>query len=126
MHPHTDPRNPLAPAAEAPGLDQQILRALESKPVSTIPADFAARIAAQAAAIPMRARIHPDPTRTPRYGLTAAWSSLIVLSIAIFLLSPASLTLHAPTPLLAVECVLLAQLLALALWLASPRFPGRV
>jgi hypothetical protein len=123
MHPYADSRNPLAPLDADVSLDQQILHALESKPSPAIPADFAARIAAQTSTIPIATR--PGPTRAPRYGLIAAWSSLIVLSIAIFLLSPASLTLHAPAPLLIIESVLILQLLALSLWLASPRFPGR-
>ena len=123
MHSHPDPRSPLGSFDADVTVDQQILHALESKPNPAIPADFAARIAAKASTIstPTRAL----STRAPRYGLIAAWSSLIVLSVAIFFLSPASLTLHAPAPLLIIECVLILQLLALSLWLASPRFPGR-
>jgi hypothetical protein len=100
---------------------QAILEALEAKPAPAIPADFAARIAALAQSQPP-----PRLARPTHYGQTAARACLIVLAIAILALTPATLTpgtLHL-SPLVLVQALLITQLLALALWLGSRRFPG--
>jgi hypothetical protein len=103
-----------------PALYPAMLEALEARPVVTIPADFATRMARMAQAQPVK---RPRP-RT-HYGQAAAWVSLLVLAVVVVVLSPAMtsgpLSL---TPIAAIEYLLIAQLLALALWLGTRSFPG--
>ena len=73
---------PRQPAAE---LDGRLTAALEHKPVPQIPADFAARVAARAAAQPVRRR-----RDLPRFGSTIALISLSIATAALFALAPYS------------------------------------
>jgi hypothetical protein len=104
-----------------PALYPALLEALESKPHPSIPTDFAARMAQRARTEPV-----PRPRTRTHYGQTAAWLSLIVLTAVVVALAPTTISTGALTitPLAAVEYVLLAQLLALALWLGTRTFPG--
>ena len=112
-----------------PDLERQILEALESRPAPAIPADFAARMALRTRDLsPASTSLAMLPThqqRTPHYGRSAAWASLVVLAAVTLYLSPglASQT-HGFSPLLLIQSILLLQLLALGLWLGSRLFPG--
>jgi hypothetical protein len=75
------PQNGFAPAVEA-ALERRIDAALERKPAPHITADFAARVAAQAVALPRR-RSHALPV-----GRTIAWISAAALGCALFALAP--------------------------------------
>lgn len=93
-------------------LEASIERALQSAPQPLVPADFAARVAAKAAALPRRAA-HPRA----RYGRVIAMLAAAVLAVSLFVVAP-----HAAPSFLNirfdVELAFLAQLCALAYWLA--------
>lgn len=104
-----------------PALYPALLEALESKPHPTIPTDFAARMGRLALSQPA-----PRPVTPSHYGLTAAWLSLAVLTVVVVALAPSTMSSGtlSLTPMATLEYVLLAQLLALALWLGTRTFPG--
>ena len=104
-----------------PALYPAMLEALECKPAVTIPADFATRMARMAQAQPVK-----RPRHRTHYGQAAAWVSLLVLAVVVVVLSPATMTSEPLnlTPIAAIEYLLIAQLLALALWLGTRSFPG--
>lgn len=71
-------------------LDARVTAALEHKPELQIPADFAARIAAHAAAQPQRRR-----RAVPRFGSMMALFSVPLAALALFALAPHTApTLH--------------------------------
>ena len=91
--------------------DAALTTALERAPKSAVPHDFAARV---------RAALPPQsaPRRSERTTRVAALAAAIVLTIALFLIAPhtspsfASLNFD-------IELLVLAQLLAIACWLAA-------
>jgi hypothetical protein len=94
-------------------LDERIARALERVPVVTIPAGFAARVAAQ---VPMRREM---AARSARYGLMSMRISMAVLVIA--LIAVAMHTTGRGVFGIALEWVLCAELVTLAVWLSGVR-----
>lgn len=112
---------PLSHPALDPAMEAAMLEALEFKPHPAIPTDFAARMTLLAKSEPVR-----RPRARTHYGQTAAWLSLAVLTAVVVALAPATMssaTLNL-TPLGVLEYLLLAQLIALALWLGTRTFPG--
>jgi hypothetical protein len=101
------PMNPGAPS-QTPGqeLDQRIVRALETAPEIRIPADFAARVAAQ-----LPARRRPVSLTRTRYGQSATLIGLVVTLATLVLLATRG---HAAFGLL--ESLLFTQFIALAVW----------
>jgi len=95
-------------------LDAAITRALDTQPIPTIPANFAARVAASLPA--------PTPVRPPSYvRRSAAIASGIILLVVLFALAP-----HAAPSFINlsfdVELLILAQLAAIAWFLTrSPQ-----
>ena len=86
-------------------LDQRIVGALETAPETRIPADFAARVAAQ---LPVRRPVSLTPTR---YGQSATLIALVGTLVALLLLATRG---HTAFGLL--ESLLFAQFIALAVW----------
>jgi hypothetical protein len=92
-------------------MDARLLRALETRPKMSIPADFAARVARQ---LPER----PPVLLTPRYyGRNAMVICMVVLVAALL-----ALALHGAgnSPLwVALEWIVCAQIVSLAVWLGK-------
>ena len=65
--------------------DARLDAALARAPQPQVPADFAARVAARAAALPLRRR-----ARFTQFGPALAWASLLLLPVALFALAPHS------------------------------------
>jgi hypothetical protein len=120
MRPNEKADEPMQHDAD-PALYPAMLEALEVKPNPAIPGDFAARMARMAQAQPVK-RMQPQT----HYGQAAAWISLLVLAVVVAVLSPATTAANplSPTPLVLLEYILIAQMLALALWLGTRSFPG--
>jgi len=103
-----------------PALYPAILEALESKPHPEVPIDFAARMALLTKTQPVS-----RPRAQTHYGQSAAWLCLMVLTAVVVALAPSTMSSGLTiTPLAILEYTLLAQLLALALWLGTRTFPG--
>ena len=94
-------------------LEERVTRALEQAPNVTIPADFAARVAAQ---VPVRPRV---AVRVPRYGLLAAQIGMGVLVFALVVVAMHSTGRGVFG--IALEWVLCAELVALAVWLGGAK-----
>ena len=119
---HDQPINSLPPepttaeVSEAAILDQRLVIALETTPTLWIPADFAARVARQLPAP------RPVAVTTTHYGDNA-----ILVGILVTLLALVAAVLrsggHAAFGL--VESFLLAEFLALAVWLSVRRYSLR-
>jgi hypothetical protein len=103
--------NKLMPPREL-SADGRITAALEQKPELQIPADFAAKVAARAAAQPLHRR-----RPTPRFGRLIALLSVPLAAIALFALAP-----HAAPNLYNLsfdaELALLAELAFIGWWLS--------
>lgn len=113
-------QNNTPPALEPmPSLSPRIEAALAHGAEPQIPADFAAKVAARAVAHPTRRRL-----RTPQFGVAVAWTSVLLLSIALFVLAP-----HARPSLtnyrFDAELVLLAELAAVG-WGIARGFGSRL
>jgi hypothetical protein len=93
-------------------LELQITQALERLPEMAIPADFAARVAAQ---LPKRRAVMMPCLQTRRTGQSIAAACLVALLGAMLLLAPRA-TLHS-TFWTAMEWTLCAQFVVLAMWL---------
>lgn len=95
-------------------LDERIVEALERKPETAIPADFAARVTSQ---VPARrpVRLRPVLSRPTHYGHLAMVVSLVVLAVAFAVMAFSNF--GRTTTGQAIEWVFYAQLLTLALWL---------
>jgi len=94
-------------------LEERVVRALERVPEVRIPAEFAARVVAQ---VPKRKEIAVRPAR---YGLMAMRTSVAVLVLALVVVA-----MHATVRSvigIALEWVLCAELVALAVWLSGVR-----
>jgi len=94
-------------------LEERVTRALERVPEVRIPAEFAARVVAQ---VPKRKEIAVRPAR---YGLMAMRTSVAVLVLALVVVA-----MHATVRSvigIALEWVLCAELVALAVWLSGVR-----
>jgi hypothetical protein len=92
--------------------DARITAALEHKPEPQIPADFAAKIAARAAAQPQRRRRY-----TPRFGSTIALLTVPLAAFALFALAPHTApTLHSLT--FDAELALLCELALIGVWMS--------
>jgi hypothetical protein len=103
---------PISSNTEIDELDQHILRALESAPELHIPADFAARVTSK---LPARRPVSLTPTH---YGRNAMLIGMVVTLIALL-----GLTLHNGTHAAfgLVQSLLLAQFIALTVWLSIRR-----
>jgi hypothetical protein len=102
-------------AQEARELDERILRELERSPEisSTIPEDFAARVAAN---VPVRPSL---AIRTSHYGRLLMAASLVVLFVALVVLAARGV---AGSPVgQAIEWTLCVQFLAIAVWMGTQR-----
>ena len=94
-------------------LEERVVRALERVPEVTIPAEFAARVAAQ---VPVRRTVSMT---TSHYGLMAMRTSMAVLVIALV-----GVAMHATGRGMfgvVMEWVLCAELIALAVWMSGVR-----
>ena len=104
--------NSVTSITEGRPLESEIQLALESAPQPCIPADFAARVAAKAATLPRRAA----PPQA-HYGRAVSMLMAALLAVSLFIVAP-----HATPSFLNVgfdvELAFLAQLCALAYWLA--------
>jgi hypothetical protein len=89
-------------------LEMRVLRALEAKPGVSVPADFAARVASR---VPARRLGAVAPAR---YGMIAMRVAMAVLVVALVIVAMRSGDRGAVG--LAVEWILGAQLVALAMW----------
>lgn len=92
-------------------LDQRIIRALETRPKVTIPADFVGRVASH---LPPR----KVPSLTPRhYGRKVIVACIVALALAMLVLA----SNHIERSLfgVALEWILCAQFLALVIWLGA-------
>ena len=89
-------------------VQMRILRALEARPEVSVPAEFAARVAAH---VPVRREAVLTPAR---YGMIAVRVAMAVLVVALVIVTMRSGDRGAVG--LAVEWILGAQLVALALW----------
>ena len=96
-------------------LEERIVRELERVPdlSSSIPADFAARVAAK---VPASRDVSVTPAR---YGRSVIWVSLAALFIVLLVL--AGLGLGRSALGVAIEWCLCAQFLGLAVWMAIYR-----
>ena len=103
---------PISSNAEIDELDQRILHALETAPELHIPADFAARVTSK---LPARRPVSLTPTH---YGRNA-----VLIGIVITLLALLALTLHngAHAAFGLTQSLLLAQFVALTIWLSIRR-----
>jgi hypothetical protein len=89
-------------------LEVRVLRALEAKPVVSVPAEFAARVVSR---VPARRVAVLTPAR---YGMIAMRVAMAVLVVTLVAVSVRS---GHPSPIgLAVQWILCVQLVALALW----------
>jgi hypothetical protein len=109
----TSPDNSgLKPATAHGATNARIDAALEHKPQVQIPADFAARIAARAAAQPLRAH-----RRAPQIGRSIALLSAPLVACALFALAP-----HASPDVKSVifdtEVILVAELALIGWWVS--------
>jgi hypothetical protein len=97
-------------------LDERVVSSLESLPdlSASIPADFAARVAAK---VPAR---QPVPVLTTHYGRTVMWCCLAVLFVALVVVAAKGLGHSAIGT--AVELTLYAQFLAIVVWLGVRRW----
>jgi hypothetical protein len=106
--------NNLTPpqARSSANMESRIDRAIEHKPEVQIPADFAVKVAALAAAQPLRRRRYK-----PQFGPMIALVSAPVAALALFLLAP-----HASPNFKSLsydaEVVLLAELAFIGWWIA--------
>ncbi len=94
-------------------LEERVVRALERVPEVRIPAEFAARVAGR---LPVRRAFAARPAR---YGLMAMRPSVVVLVLALV-----AVAMHAGGRGvfgIALEWVLCAELVALAVWLGGVR-----
>ncbi|MBS1820642.1 MAG: hypothetical protein JST61_01495 [Acidobacteria bacterium] len=98
-------------------LDERIVREIERQPdlATSIPADFAARVAAQ---IPSKRPV--AVVETTHYGRTAMWASLAALLVA-FVVAAVRGAGHSPIGA-AIEMTLYMQFLAIAVWLGVRRW----
>jgi hypothetical protein len=94
-------------------LEERVTRALERAPEVTIPAGFAARVAGQ---VPVRRAFAARPAR---YGLMAMRISMAVLVLALVVV--AMLAGGRGAIGIALEWVLCAELVGLAVWLSGVR-----
>jgi hypothetical protein len=103
---------PISSNAEIDELDHRILHALETAPELHIPADFAARVTSK---LPARRPISLTPTH---YGRNAMLIGMVVTLVALL-----ALTLHngAHAAFGLPESLLLAQFVALTVWLSIRR-----
>lgn len=92
----------------ANALEMRVLRALEAKPLVSIPAEFAASVGAR---VPARLAAAVTPAR---YGTTAMRAAMAVLVIALVAVGVRSA--DRSTVGIAVEWILCVQLVALATW----------
>jgi hypothetical protein len=111
------PMNPddLSSASAEPAsseLDQRLTRALEAAPDVRIPADFAARVASR---VPARPIVASTPTH---YGDYASLLGVLVTLAAMFWLG---INTHTGPAFSFVESFLLAEFIALTLWLSIRR-----
>jgi hypothetical protein len=99
------------------GIDTRLTHALERKPAVDVPADFAARVAAQVAA---RREVAVVPAR---YGLMTARIGMAMLLVALMVVATRSIghTVFGVT----LEWILCAELAALAAWLSGVWKPMR-
>jgi hypothetical protein len=96
-------------ADPAANLDARILRALEHLPEVQIPANFAARVAANAPAAKTRITLRPT-----HYGRNAMIAAMLVLFAVLLAFAPRSV---GGSPLwLALNWIFCAQFLALGVW----------
>jgi len=97
---------------EERALDERIVAAMESVPdlSASIPADFAARVAAK---VPAK---RPVVVRSTNYGRRAMWLGLAVLLAAIAAFS--SWSAGRSVLVMSVESILLAQFVAIVGWLS--------
>jgi hypothetical protein len=92
-------------------LDARIILALEAAPRPEIPAEFAARVAAQLPA-------HPPAILTPgRYGHLAAIACLVALVVMMLAFAPRAT--GASLYWLSIESILCAQFALLTVWLVA-------
>ena len=119
---HDEPLNDLSPnASERVELannldrdfDERLIRALETAPDSRIPADFALRVASR---LPAR---RPVSVTVTHYGQNAMLFG-IVATLAVLLVLALHTTGHASFGLL--ESLLLAEFIALTVWLSVWRY----
>ena len=97
---------------ESEHLDQRIVAALEAAPRPQIPVDFAARVASR---LPSSRPVSLTPTHYGRYAM--------VIGIVVILAALVILSLHSGQPTFALlESLLVAQFIALALWLTIWRY----
>jgi hypothetical protein len=94
-------------------LDQRLVRALDAAPEIEIPADFAARVASR-----LPARPRPVSIATTHYGDKAIFIGILV---TLFALVALTLPTAGRATFGLVESFLLAQFLALAVWLSIRR-----
>lgn len=111
-----DAMNPEVEAQAERELDARVVEQLERLPdlSAAIPADFAARVAAQ---VPAR---RPVPVRTTHYGRMLMIFGLVVLFVALVVLAirgSAGSTIG-----MALEWTLCVQFLAFAVWIGVQRF----
>jgi hypothetical protein len=95
-------------------LELRILRALETAPNVEIPADFAARVASR---LPIRRR--PVSLTATHYGRNAVFLGMILTLVVLIALSLSNGS-HATFGL--AESLLLAQFIALTVWLSVRRY----
>jgi hypothetical protein len=119
---HDEPLNDLSPNASERleldhnldrDLDERLIRALETAPDLGIPADFAARVASR---LPARG---PASLTATHYGKNAMLLG-IVATLAVLLVLALHTTGHASFGLL--ESLLLAEFIALTVWLSVWRY----
>jgi hypothetical protein len=103
---------PISSSTEIDELDQRILHVLEAAPELHIPADFAARVTSK---LPARRPVSLTPTH---YGRNAMLIGMVVTLIALL-----ALTLHngAHAAFGLAQSLLLAQFIALTVWLSVRR-----
>jgi hypothetical protein len=118
MHDESINQEPLnQKAALQAALELRLVRALDAAPPVDVPADFAARVARR---LPVRRR--PESITTTHYGDTTMFLGMMITLFAL-----AALTFRSgghPTFGL-IESLLLAQFLALAVWLSIRRLSMR-
>lgn len=113
VNPQTTVQPEDSEAAFRKALDARLVRALETRPEITVPAEFAARVASR---MPSR---RPALLRRTHYGQWVMVLSLVVLAAALAAMVAGN---FGRTPIgLAMEGVIYAQLLSLAVWLGIRR-----
>jgi hypothetical protein len=98
--------------AEIDQLDQRILRALETAPELHIPADFAARVTSK---LPAQRPISLTPTHYGRNAMLIGMVVTLIALLALTLYNGAHAAFGLP------ESLLLAQFVALTVWLSIRR-----